>query len=79
MMMSVRISILVGASILLSTAVASAQQKSSEPKTCSEAFFACKNQNQPVADCRTELDWCKKTGTFADPKTKSVSMGLQKK
>lgn len=74
-----RILIAVGASIVLLVTVASAQQKPSEPKTCSDAFWACKSQKNLVTDCQKEMDWCRQTGTFADPKTKAVSMGLLKK
>ena len=74
-----RILIAVGASIILLATIAVAQQKQSEPKTCSDAFWVCKSQSRPVSDCQTEREWCLKTGTFADPKTKAVSMGLLKR
>jgi hypothetical protein len=68
----------VGVAGLLVTA-ASAQQTQSEPKTCSDAYAPCKSQTGLPKECEAARQWCLKTGTFADPKTKSVSMGLRKK
>lgn len=51
----------------------------SAPKTCSEAFSACTTKHRLPKECETEKQWCVKTGSFADPKTKEVSSGLQKR
>jgi hypothetical protein len=57
----------------------SANQQKSEPKSCSEAYVPCKSQTGLPKECEAARQWCMKTGTFADPKTKSVSMGLRKR
>ena len=49
------------------------------PKTCSDAHAACTKQTLMAKECETEKQWCVKTGTFADPKTKSVTSDLQKR
>ena len=51
----------------------------SPPKTCSEAYSECKIKTGLSKECEEERRWCMQTGTFADPKTKSVLMGLRKK
>jgi len=48
------------------------------PKTCTEAYSACAVQKQLAKQCDDERQWCLKTGSFAHPKTKAVSSGLQK-
>jgi hypothetical protein len=50
-----------------------------KPKTCTEAHSACTSQTKMKKECETELGWCKQTGSFADPKTKAVTSGLQKR
>ena len=59
--------------------VASAEQKKIEFKTCSEAYAACWFDTHLRKECEKERQWCLRTGTFANPKTKAVSMGLRKK
>lgn len=50
------------------------------PRTCSEAYTACTSRQVNLAkDCEAEKQWCLKTGSFADPKTKSVTTNMQKK
>ncbi len=51
----------------------------SAPGTCSEAFTSCKSQTGLAKECEAERQWCMKTGTFANPRTKAVSLGLRKK
>ena len=51
----------------------------STPKTCSDAHFQCKTKTGLSKECEEERQWCMQTGTFADPKTKTVVMGLRKK
>jgi hypothetical protein len=51
----------------------------STPKTCTDAYSACKAKHHLPKECETERQWCIKTGTFADPKTKAALSGLQKK
>jgi hypothetical protein len=63
----------------LTLTVASAQQVQSEFKSCSEAYRACLSRTHLTDECATERQWCLQTGTFADPKTKSVSTGLQRR
>ena len=62
---------------LVATGTALAQ--SAPPKTCSEAYSACATQTQLPKECETEKQWCVKTGTFAHPKTKAVTLNLQKR
>jgi hypothetical protein len=60
--------------------VANAQHKPAGSfKTCSEAHWACLTRHRLPTECETEKRWCLQSGTFADPVTKTVSMGLQKK
>ena len=49
------------------------------PKTCSDAYAACIKQARVAKECEIEQQWCVKTGTFADPKTKAVTSDLQKR
>jgi hypothetical protein len=49
------------------------------PKTCSEAYSACASQTGLPKECEVERQWCIKSGTFADPKTKATTSGLAKK
>ena len=49
------------------------------PKTCSDAYAACTKQTGMAKECETEMQWCVKTGTFADPKTKAVTSDLQRR
>jgi hypothetical protein len=51
----------------------------STPKTCSEAYSACTSKHHLPKECDAEKQWCVKTGSFADPKTKAVTSGLQKR
>jgi hypothetical protein len=64
---------------VLTLDVASAEQKKIEFKTCSEAYSACWHEPNLRNECETERQWCLQTGTFANPKTKAVYMGLRKK
>jgi hypothetical protein len=63
----------------LTLTVASAQQAQSEFKNCTEAYWACLSRTRMKDQCATERQWCLQTGTFADPKTKSVATGLQRR
>ena len=60
-------------------ALASAALSQGTSKTCSDAYFACKSQTGLAKECEDEKNWCMKTGTFADPKTKAVLSGLRKR
>jgi hypothetical protein len=59
--------------------VAGAAWSQSAPKTCTDAYSACKSKHNLIKECEAEKQWCDKTGTFADPKTKATLSGLQKK
>jgi hypothetical protein len=64
----------------LMASVAIAQQKQGGAfKTCSEAHAACFARYRLATECGRERQWCLQTGTFADPETKAVAIGLQKK
>ena len=74
--------ILVSASVaglLAGMAATSSVWSQTKLKTCSEAHSACTSQTKMKKECEAELGWCKNTGSFADPKTKAVTSGLQKK
>jgi len=73
------ITAIVSVAVLLLAVAAGAQQTQNEFKTCTEAFWACRSKTGMQAECETERQWCLRTGTFADPKTRSVSTGLQRK
>ena len=47
--------------------------------TCSTAYNDCRTQTRMTKECEAERVWCMQTGTFANPKTKEVSMGLRKR
>lgn len=49
------------------------------PKTCSDAFSSCVVETHMNKECDSEKRWCLKTGSFAHPKTKTVTSGLQKR
>jgi hypothetical protein len=66
------------AGIWIGASVASAWAQST-PKTCTDAHAACKTLHHLPKECEAERQWCVKTGTFADPKTKAALSGLQKK
>ena len=68
-----------GVAGLAAATVTSAVWSQSTPGTCSRAYFECKSQTGLSKECEEERQWCMKTGTFANPKTKTVSMGLRKK
>jgi hypothetical protein len=67
------------AGLLVGTAATSSVWAQTKLKTCSEAHSACASQTKLKKECETELGWCKQTGSFADPKTKAVTSGLQKR
>lgn len=67
------------AALSAGAAVTSAAWSQGTPKTCSDAYSACKSQTGWLKECEAEKNWCMKTGTFADPKTKAVSLGLRKR
>jgi len=72
----------IGASVagLLATAsAANSVWSQGKPRTCSEAYSACASRTQMTKECEAEREWCKKTGSFADPKTKAVTSDLQKR
>lgn len=74
--------LVIGASIaglLAAASVTSTVSSQGTPKTCSEAYSACTSKYRLPKECEAEKQWCTKTGTFADPKTKAVSTGLQKR
>jgi hypothetical protein len=64
---------------VLTLDVASAEEKKSKFQTCSEAYAACWFETHLAKECEKEKQWCLQTGTFANPKTKSVYMGLRRK
>lgn len=67
------------AALLAVTSLMSVVWAQSAPKTCSDAYSACATETHLPKDCEMEKQWCLKTGTFAHPKTKTVTMGLQKR
>lgn len=67
------------AGMLAGAAATSSVWSQTKVKTCSEAHSACTSQTKMKKECEAELGWCKNTGSFADPKTKAVTSGLQKK
>jgi hypothetical protein len=67
------------AGLLAAAFVANSAKAQSAPKTCSEAFSACTSKHHLLKECDAEKQWCVKTGSFADPKTKAVTSGLQKR
>jgi hypothetical protein len=82
MEMPMRKLIVIGASLaglMAGAAVISSAWSQGKAKTCTEAYSACTAQTKMKKECETELEWCKKTGSFADPKTKAVASGLQKR
>ena len=64
---------------LAGVALTSSAWPQSAPKTCSDAYHQCRTQTGLQKECETERQWCMQTGSFADPKTKTVSMDLKKK
>jgi hypothetical protein len=71
-----------GAALLVTATVTSpawSQGASSNSGTCSSAYADCRTQTRMIKECETERQWCMQTGTFANPKTKTVAMGLRKK
>jgi hypothetical protein len=67
------------AGLLAGAFLAGAAWSQSTPKTCTDAYSACKLKHNLAKECEAEKQWCDKTGTFADPKTKAALPGLQKK
>ena len=67
-----------GTALWMAIAVPSAWTQGA-PKTCSDAYAACTKQTGMAKECETEMQWCVKTGTFADPKTKATTSDLQKR
>ena len=67
------------AGLLAAASVVDSAGAQSAPKTCSEAYSACTSKYHLPNECDVEKKWCVKTGSFADPKTKAVSSGLQKR
>jgi hypothetical protein len=67
------------AGLLAATSVVNFAGAQSTPKTCSEAYSACTSKYHLPKECDAEKQWCVKTGSFADPKTKAVTSGLQKR
>lgn len=77
-----RIPIALGASVaglLASAALTDTAESQSAFRTCTEAYQACVSKTRLAKECATEKEWCRQTGTFADPVSKTVSSGLQKK
>jgi len=71
--------VVIAAGLLAAAAFTNAAMSQGKPKTCSEAQSACTSQTSLPKECAAEKDWCMKTGSFADPKTRAVSSGLKKK
>ena len=67
------------AGLSAAAAVVNSAGAQSTPKTCSEAYSACTSKHHLPKECEAEKQWCIKTGSFADPKTKAVSSNLQKR
>jgi hypothetical protein len=50
------------------------------PKSCSDAYRACSGPSATVPKaCDEQKKWCMSTGTFEDPKSKSLHLNLLKK
>lgn len=67
------------AGLLTAASGTSAVWSQGAPKSCSEAYSACALNKHLSKQCEEEKQWCIKTGTFADPKTKAATINLQKK
>ena len=67
------------AGLLVPAPVTSVAEAQGTPKTCSEAYSACASKHSLPKECEAEKQWCIKTGTFADPKTKAVNSPLEKR
>ena len=67
------------AGLLASAAPLDTALSQSAFKTCTEAYRACVSRTRLAKECATEHEWCRQTGTFADPVSKIVSSGLRKK
>lgn len=67
------------AGLLAAASVVNSAGAQGTPKTCTEAYSACTSKYRMPKECETEKQWCIKTGSFADPKTKAVTSGLQKR
>ena len=67
------------AGLLAVASVVDSAGAQSTPKTCAEAYSACTSKYHLPKECDAEKQWCVKTGSFADPKTKAVTSGLQKR
>ena len=67
------------AALLAGAAATSSVWSQNKLKTCSDAYTACASETKMAKECETEREWCKKTGSFANPKTKSVTSDLQKR
>ena len=67
------------AGFLAAAFVINSAEAQSAPKTCTEAYSACTSKHHLPKECDAEKQWCVKTGSFADPKTKAVTSGLQKR
>jgi hypothetical protein len=77
-----RVAMVLGASLvalLASAALVDTARSQSGPRSCSEAYQTCVSKTRMSKECGAERDWCKHTGTFADPVSKTVTSGLQKK
>jgi len=77
-----RILMVIGASLagaLAGAAMIETAWSQSGLRTCTDAYRACVEKTRLARECEAERVWCRKTGTFADPVTKSVSSGLRKK
>ena len=69
----------IGIAAAMANPVNAQQKQGGDFKTCSEAYWACLNRYRLFTECAKERQWCLQTGTFADPVTKAVSVGLRKK
>lgn len=67
------------AGVLAGAALVGTARSQSAHKTCTDAYQACVSRTKLARECAAEKEWCRKTGTFADPVTKAVSSGLQKR
>jgi hypothetical protein len=67
------------AGLLAGSALVDTALSQSAFRTCSEAYRACVSKTRLAKECAEENEWCRRTGTFADPVSKTVSSGLQKK
>jgi hypothetical protein len=74
------LAVVTGATIAGGSVIPNVAWSQKAPRSCADAYRACSGQSAIVPkECDEQKRWCLTTGTFEDPKTKAVHMGLVKK